>query len=220
MCRPLTPPGHVLLERGHGKQCLYVSQRHCRHSHRSVVRGSSRWLHRFCVETEHHQGGGRGHPDPRIISDEGSDIEGQVPKKKRKTKHQDEQGRKKKKKIKSEADDHRGITFLDDGKSGKSTKASRECSMITALSKLAPPEQTPLDVLLKRRGQLVNEDQDLLQNLALTQTVLRGTVADDTEGVAWAKLKIGKLRALLSSLVHDHGIDTMTEDTSLTEESD
>ena len=100
-----------------------------------------------------------------------------------------------------------------------------------------------------------NEDQDLLQNLALTQTVLRGTVADDTEGVAWAKLKIGKLRAsidktkeecdsnekdighaqeeaserdtakgyrkkLLSSLVHDHGIDTMTEDTSLTEESD
>jgi hypothetical protein len=107
-----------------------------------------------------------------------------------------EKKKKKKKKVKQVPHDHSRATFLDDGKqSSKSTRASRESSMIAVLAKLTPHEATPLDALFKRRAQLLEEDQTLMTNLMLAQKVLQQTDAGDTDGVLWAKEKIAKLRA-------------------------
>jgi hypothetical protein len=101
---------------------------------------------------------------------------------------------KKQKKAKAVSYDHTAATFLDDGKPCKSTRATRESSMIAALAKLAPQQQTPLDVLFKRRAQLLEEDQTLMTNLTLAQNLLNSTDAGDAAGVLWAKGKIAKLR--------------------------
>jgi hypothetical protein len=109
-----------------------------------------------------------------------------------------EQEKKKKKKrtAKPVPYDHRQATFLDDGHAScKSTRASRESSMIAVLAKLAPQEATPLDALFKRRAQLLEEDQTLITNLFLAQKVLAETPAGDTDGVVWAKDKIARIRA-------------------------
>ena len=104
---------------------------------------------------------------------------------------------KKKKKIKAHAHDHIGATFLDDGKSGKSTRAARESSMIAVLGELAPPKPTALDVAHKRRGQLLDEDQVLLQYLGLAQNALKSTDPHDVAEVLWVNGKIAKLRAAI-----------------------
>jgi hypothetical protein len=83
---------------------------------------------------------------------------------------------KKQKKAKAVSYDHTAATFLDDGKPCKSTRATRESSMIAALAKLAPQQQTPLDVLFKRRAQLLEEDQTLMTNLTLAQNLLNSTL--------------------------------------------
>jgi hypothetical protein len=107
-----------------------------------------------------------------------------------------EKKKKKKKTAKPVPYDHRQATFLDDGHAScKSTRASRESSMIAVLAKLAPQEATPLDALFKRRAQLLEEDQTLITNLFLAQKVLAETPAGDTDGVVWAKDKIARIRA-------------------------
>jgi hypothetical protein len=109
---------------------------------------------------------------------------------------QQEKKKKKKKTAKPVPYDHRQATFLDDGHAScKSTRASRESSMIAVLAKLAPQEATPLDALFKRRAQLLEEDQTLITNLCLAQKVLAETPAGDTDGVVWAKDKIARIRA-------------------------
>ena len=104
--------------------------------------------------------------------------------------------KKKKKKVRQVAHNHSQATFSDDGQASfKSTRASRESSMIAALEKLAPQEATPMDALFKRRAQLLEEDQTLITNLCLAQKVLAETPAGDTDGVVWAKDKIARIRA-------------------------
>ncbi len=58
---------------------------------------------------------------------------------------------------------------------------------------MVPQQQTPLDVLFKRRAQLLEEDQTFMTNLTLTQNLLNSTDAGDTTEVLWAKGKIVKL---------------------------
>lgn len=107
-----------------------------------------------------------------------------------------ENRKKQEQKVKQVVHNHSQATFLDDGQaSSRSTRASRESSMIAALAKLAPQEATPLDALFKRRAQLLEEDQTLMTNLYLAQKVLAETPAGDTEGVVWAKDKIARIRA-------------------------
>jgi hypothetical protein len=96
---------------------------------------------------------------------------------------------KKQKKAKAVSYDHTAATFLE-----SCTRATRESSMIAALAKLAPQQQTPLDVLFKRRAKLLEEDQTLMTNLTLAQNLLNSTDAGDAAGVLWAKGKIAKLR--------------------------
>jgi hypothetical protein len=93
--------------------------------------------------------------------------------------------------------DHSGHTFMDDGKSGKGTRAARESGLITAINNLAPERQSPLDVLLKRQTDLRNEEQVLLMNLTLAQSCVKNTDPSDTAGMDWAKNKVTKLQAKL-----------------------
>ena len=151
MRRPLAPPGRLLLERRHAKQYLHVCKRHRRHPHRSAFGGGRWWFQRCCSQTEDQPGGARGTRPRRPTQHQRRSLQRAI----------------NKRKIKAHAHDHSGATFLDDGKSGKSTRAARESSMIAVIGKLAPPEPTPLDVAYKRRAQLLDEDQVLLQNLAL-----------------------------------------------------
>ena len=116
-----------------------------------------------------------------------------------------------KRKIKAHAHDHSGATFLDDGKSGKSTRAARESSMIAVIGKLAPPEPTPLDVAYKRRAQLLDEDQVLLQNLALALQDEEEQLEDEEEQ--------GCRKKLLSSLKHTDGTGSMHDGDSTSEDS-
>ena len=87
--------------------------------------------------------------------------------------HEETSGRaggKKKKSMKPTPHDHNGHTFMDDGQSGKGTRAARESGLIAAINNLTPERKSPLDVLLKRQTDLRNEEQVLLMNLTLTQS--------------------------------------------------
>lgn len=114
--------------------------------------------------------------------------------------HEETSGRaggNKKNKMKPTPHDHSGHTFMDDGKSGKGTRAARESGLITAINNLAPERQSPLDVLLKRQTDLRNEEQVLLMNLTLAQSCVKNTDPSDTAGMDWAKNKVTKLQAKL-----------------------
>ncbi len=78
-------------------------------------------------------------------------------------------------KVSRGAYDHTTATFLDDGELCKSTRTTRESSMIAVPAKLTPQEQTPLGVLFKHKGQFLEEDQTLMTNLTWTQNLLKST---------------------------------------------
>ena len=90
---------------------------------------------------------------------------------------------------------HTGITFRDDGDTGKMTKAKREGAFIAALDKMAPERHTPLEILLKRKADLVFEEQSLLVSLTLAHGLKK--LADPTDEVEFsiAQKKIAKLNA-------------------------
>jgi hypothetical protein len=66
--------------------------------------------------------------------------------------------------------------------------------LIAVLAKLAPPVLSSLDLLFKRRSDLLAQDQTLLSNLVLAQQVLTNTNPADAAGVLWCNGRIAKLR--------------------------
>ena len=90
---------------------------------------------------------------------------------------------------------HTGITFQDDGEPCKMTKAKREGAFIAALDKMAPERQTPLEILLKRKADLVFEEQSLLVSLTLAHGLKKLADPADEVEVSIAKKKIAKINA-------------------------
>jgi hypothetical protein len=90
---------------------------------------------------------------------------------------------------------HTDITFRDDGETGKMTKAKREGAFIVALDKMAPERHTPLEILLKRKADLVFEEQSLLINLTLAHGLKKLADPADEVEVSIAKKKIEKINA-------------------------